>query len=162
MTTVTADRTLAEVVTADPAATRVSEAYALDYCCGGRRRIDEACATAGVDLDAVLEALGDLGPAPAVDWASMGPAALVDHLEATHHAYLREELRQRIASGELRPVNPFISSRCFVGMVMDCALNVELWNNLESTAYSADAVIQNNVPVFARGPRADGAPRADA
>ncbi len=92
MTTVTADRTLAEVVTADPAATRVFEAYALDYCCGGRRRIDEACATAGVDVDAVLAALDDLGPAPDVDWASMGPAELVDHLEATHHAYLHTEL----------------------------------------------------------------------
>ena len=37
------------------------------------------------------------------------------------------------------------------GMVMDCALNVELWNNLESTSYSADNVINNNVPIFARG-----------
>jgi len=92
MTTVTADRTLAEVVTADPAATRVFEAYALDYCCGGRRRIDEACATAGVDVDAVLAALDDIGPAPDVDWASLGPAELVDHLEATHHAYLHAEL----------------------------------------------------------------------
>lgn len=92
MTTVTADRTLAEVVTADPAATRVFEAYALDYCCGGRRRIDEACATAGVDVDAVLAALDDLGPAPDVDWAVMDPAELVDHLEATHHAYLHAEL----------------------------------------------------------------------
>ena len=92
MTTVTADNTLAEVVTADPAATRVFEAHALDYCCGGRRRIDEACATAGVDVDAVLAALADLGPAPDVDWASMGPAELVDHLEATHHSYLHAEL----------------------------------------------------------------------
>ena len=65
--------------------------------------------------------------------------------------FLREELRRRIALGEIRQVNPFITSRCFVGMVMDCALNVELWNNLESTAYSAEAVIANNVPIFARG-----------
>jgi regulator of cell morphogenesis and NO signaling len=92
MTTVTADRTLAEVVTADPAATRVFEAYALDYCCGGRRRIDEACTTAGVDVTSVLAALDDLGPAPEVDWASMGAGELVDHLEATHHTYLHEEL----------------------------------------------------------------------
>ena len=92
MTTITADRTLAEVVSADPAATRVFEAYALDYCCGGRRRIDEACAKAGVEVDAVLEALDDLGPAPEVDWASLGPADLVDHLETAHHAYLHTEL----------------------------------------------------------------------
>ncbi len=67
--------------------------------------------------------------------------------------FLREELKDRIAGGEVMNVNPFITSRCFVGMVMDCALNVELWNNLESTTYSADAVIDNNVPIFARGLR---------
>jgi regulator of cell morphogenesis and NO signaling len=92
MTTVTADRTLADVVTTDPAASRVFEGFTLDYCCGGRRRIDEACAAAGVDVDAVLEALGDLDPAPQVDWAAMGPAELTGHLEATHHAYLHTEL----------------------------------------------------------------------
>lgn len=92
MTTAIPDRTLADAVTADPAATRVFEAYGLDYCCGGRRSIEEACRTAGVDVDAVLAALEDLGPAPEVDWAGMGPAELVDHLEATHHAYLHTEL----------------------------------------------------------------------
>lgn len=67
--------------------------------------------------------------------------------------YLREELKARKASGEIREINHFISSRCFVGMVMDCALNVELWNKLESTVYTADAVIDNNVPIFAQGLR---------
>jgi len=65
--------------------------------------------------------------------------------------FLREELKERIATGEVREINPFITSRCFVGMVMDCALNVELWNNLESTTYSSEAVVNNNVPIFARG-----------
>ena len=65
--------------------------------------------------------------------------------------FLREELKRRIAEGEIREVNTFITSRCFVGMVMDCALNVELWNNLESTTYSAEAVVNNNVPIFAQG-----------
>jgi len=65
--------------------------------------------------------------------------------------FLREELVERMATGELRKVNPFITSRCFVGMVMDCALNVELWNKLESSTYSSEAVVSNNVPIFARG-----------
>jgi AcrR family transcriptional regulator len=86
-----------------------------------------------------------------------GSTLLYREFRQPYIAYLREELRLRTASGELRPVNPFISSRCFVGMVMDCAINVELWNNLESTAYSAEAVIQNNVPVFARGLRVEPA-----
>lgn len=89
-----------------------------------------------------------------------GSALLYREFRQPYIAYLREELRQRIASGEIRPVNPFITSRCFVGMVMDCAINVELWNNLESTAYSAEAVIQNNVPMIARGLRAEAPTQA--
>jgi AcrR family transcriptional regulator len=65
--------------------------------------------------------------------------------------FLREELVARMAMGEVREINPFITSRCFVGMVMDCALNVELWNNLESTTYSSEAVVNNNIPIFAIG-----------
>ncbi|MCB1163798.1 MAG: TetR/AcrR family transcriptional regulator [Candidatus Krumholzibacteriia bacterium] len=66
-------------------------------------------------------------------------------------SWLREELRDRIESGELRKVDPFITARCFVGMVMDCAVNVELWNHLENTSFSTEDVVTNNVPVFAAG-----------
>ena len=88
----TADRTLADLVTTDPAAARVLERYGLDYCCGGGRPLDQACAAAGVDPTTVLDALASTPTAPAPDWATMAPEALVDHLEATHHAYLHTEL----------------------------------------------------------------------
>jgi len=92
MPELTKDRTLAEVVNLEPGATRVLESFGLDYCCGGRRRLDDACATLDVDPTDVLDAIADLGPSPAADWTSMAPAELVDHLEATHHAYLHAEL----------------------------------------------------------------------
>jgi AcrR family transcriptional regulator len=65
--------------------------------------------------------------------------------------FLREELKERIVSGEVRAVNPFVTSRCFVGMVMDCALNVEFWNKLEGSTFTSETVMNNNVPIFARG-----------
>ncbi len=65
--------------------------------------------------------------------------------------FLREELKVRIASGEINGINPFITSRCFVGMVMDCALNVEFWNKLEGSTFTSETVMNNNVPIFARG-----------
>lgn len=41
------------------------------------------------------DTLASAGVAPeSVDWAAMTPAALVDHLESTHHAYLRDALRR--------------------------------------------------------------------
>jgi regulator of cell morphogenesis and NO signaling len=84
--------TLADLVTRHPGSARVLERHRLDYCCGGRRSLADACAEAGLDPAAVLAELDQAPPSPAPDWASMGPAELVDHLEATHHRYLWEEL----------------------------------------------------------------------
>jgi regulator of cell morphogenesis and NO signaling len=84
--------TLGDLVTAAPAAARVLERFGLDYCCGGAQHLDEACAAARVDPRAVLAALAAVAQAPPAEWAAMGPAELVDHLESTHHAYLRSEL----------------------------------------------------------------------
>ncbi len=87
-----ANLTLASIVDADPSAIRVLEAHQLDYCCGGQRTLDQACAERGIDPDLVLAELGTSEPATSAAWTTMDPAALVDHLEATHHRYLHDEL----------------------------------------------------------------------
>ncbi len=92
MIDVTPDRTLGEIVNASPTSAPVLESFGLDYCCGGQRRLDDACSDAGIAPASVVDALTNLGPDPQADWASMGPAELVDHLEAVHHAYLHTEL----------------------------------------------------------------------
>jgi regulator of cell morphogenesis and NO signaling len=90
----TVDRTLAEIVNTEPAATRVLESFGLDYCCGGGRTLEVACSSIGVDPVDILEAIAELAPAPVADWASMDPVELVDHIESTHHAYLHTELER--------------------------------------------------------------------
>ncbi len=65
--------------------------------------------------------------------------------------FLREEFKERAEAGEIRKVDPYITARCFVGMVMDCALNVQTWHQLENIEFSAESVVDNNVPIFARG-----------
>ncbi|MET0159231.1 MAG: iron-sulfur cluster repair di-iron protein [Acidimicrobiales bacterium] len=92
MSELTIDRTLADVVTEEPGAARVLEGFSLDYCCGGRRTLADACGRAGVDPNRLLDALSELAPGPEPDWAQMAPEELVDHLETTHHAYLHAEL----------------------------------------------------------------------
>jgi len=85
--------TLGTLVTAIPALAAPLDRLGLDYCCGGRRSLGEAVAVAELDLDAVMSELTAVAvPSEAVDWAEMGPAELVDHLESTHHAYLHEAL----------------------------------------------------------------------
>ncbi|MCU1366849.1 MAG: iron-sulfur cluster repair di-iron protein [Ilumatobacteraceae bacterium] len=86
--------TLAEVMDAYPAMAREFERRGLDYCCGGRRTLGDACVLVGIDPD---ETVAELTSAVVIDsalpvWATMSVEALVDHLEATHHRYLWGEM----------------------------------------------------------------------
>jgi len=65
--------------------------------------------------------------------------------------FLSLELARRMAAGEIREIDPLITSRCFVGMVMDCALNVGVFNSLADQDFQANDVVCNNVPIFALG-----------
>jgi AcrR family transcriptional regulator len=65
--------------------------------------------------------------------------------------FLAAELAERMKSGEVREVDPFITARCFVGMVMDCALNIGVWTKMLDSQFEANDVVCNNVPIFARG-----------
>lgn len=99
-TATTAQQTLAEIIDGRPEAVRVLEGYGLDYCCGGRRPLGEAAADRGIDPADVIASLDALAPSPPAAWTTMGPAELVDHLEATHHAYLHAELPRLAALAE--------------------------------------------------------------
>jgi regulator of cell morphogenesis and NO signaling len=86
------ETTLAEIVTHNPSAARTLERHRLDYCCGGRQSLVDACIAAGLDPSTILDELGSAPDAAPPDWAAMAPTELVDHIEATHHEYLHDEL----------------------------------------------------------------------
>jgi regulator of cell morphogenesis and NO signaling len=54
--------TLSEVVLRAPLCAKVFDQFRLDYCCGGRISISEACAQRGLDTRAVVDALGQAVP----------------------------------------------------------------------------------------------------
>lgn len=96
MTTIDLDTTLADVVTEHPQLARELEERGLDYCCHGRRTVAEASSAVGLDPGTVVDELvaataGEPGGAD-VPWATMGVVDLVDHVVATHHRYLWDEL----------------------------------------------------------------------
>lgn len=92
MKAITPEITLGEIVTERPGSARILESLNLDYCCGGRRSLAVACSETGVDPVELIKRLDDAPARPTAAWAAMNPSQLVDHLEATHHAYLRAEL----------------------------------------------------------------------
>jgi regulator of cell morphogenesis and NO signaling len=93
MTLIDTNATLAELVTANPALASHLDRLGLDYCCGGQRRLGDAAAAAGLDLGEIVDAMSGVDAVPDPEgWNEMTPMALVDHLEATHHAYLHTAL----------------------------------------------------------------------
>jgi regulator of cell morphogenesis and NO signaling len=120
MTTTT--QTVRDIATENPAAVRVFEKYGIDYCCGGRVPLSEACATKGLNIDNVmasLEAATTPSASDEKDWAKESLANLATYIVNTHHAYvIREvprlnELAEKVVSrhGDTREELPRIQSK---------------------------------------------------
>ena len=90
----TAD-TVGSIVAQRPALSRVYEQAGIDYCCGGKIPLEQACRKKGINPQQFLATLESAGAAvgdASVDAAAMSLTALADHIEATHHSYLKSEL----------------------------------------------------------------------
>jgi regulator of cell morphogenesis and NO signaling len=87
------ESTLGDLVADLPARARVLERFGLDYCCRGHRSLADACEAAGLDVGSVAAELSTVSDAADDDrWARLTAPQLADHIVATHHRYLREEL----------------------------------------------------------------------
>ena len=54
---VTTEKTVRELALEEPGAARVFERLGIDYCCGGKQTLEQACRAASVPVDKVLDAL---------------------------------------------------------------------------------------------------------
>jgi len=70
---VTTERTVRELVLEHPALTRVLEKLGIDYCCGGRRSLRDACLSADIPVERALALLDGATRAK----AQAGPGAAV-------------------------------------------------------------------------------------
>lgn len=89
-------RSVGELVVEKPSRSRVLEGFKIDYCCGGKMKLSDACVRAGVSSDVVVAALvesdRDGNGNAELDWSDESLSALIDHILTAHHAYLRREL----------------------------------------------------------------------
>jgi regulator of cell morphogenesis and NO signaling len=94
---ITPETNIGAIVAACPALARLFENLRIDYCCGGKQTLAAACAANNLDVPTVITmieaATADLVAGPAeVDAARMSLTELADHIEQTHHRYLKDEL----------------------------------------------------------------------
>jgi regulator of cell morphogenesis and NO signaling len=93
----TSEKTVRELALESPNATRVFEQMGIDYCCGGQKSLSEACATARVPVQEVLQRLdasrGEAGYGQgAHDWQESSLTEIIRHIVNTHHEYVKQEV----------------------------------------------------------------------
>ena len=90
-----ATQTVREIALEQPTSIRVFEQFGIDYCCGGRKPLAEACTANQLEIDAVLAALEAAAKNSAhevKDWTGLPLEELSQHIVKNHHAYVKAEL----------------------------------------------------------------------
>ncbi|MEO6844468.1 MAG: iron-sulfur cluster repair di-iron protein [Ginsengibacter sp.] len=90
------DETLGEIVAKDLRKAEIFKKYDLDFCCGGKKTVKEACAEKGLDVTKVEQELRNSDktsftarPLPYNDW---NLDFLADYIVNTHHSYVRKTI----------------------------------------------------------------------
>jgi regulator of cell morphogenesis and NO signaling len=88
--------TVREVALDLPESKRLFEELKIDYCCGGNLPLTEACASAGLEINQVMELLANVSQsgtaADGVDFQKLTLAGLIDHIVETHHNFTKTEI----------------------------------------------------------------------
>jgi len=121
-------QTVREIALEQPSSIRVFESFGIDYCCGGRKPLIEACAARDVEVDAVIAALESAAQTPVQkgeDWSHASLDSLIDHIVSKHHAYVKSEL-PRLAILAQKVVNRHGDTMAELGVIQTTLANLDL------------------------------------
>lgn len=87
--------TLSSLVRENPSLADALERLGLDYCCGGKQTLAQACRAANLDPGKIARELEQVAKGPEAgepDWSRATLRDLIDHIVGTHHVFLRQRL----------------------------------------------------------------------
>lgn len=85
---------LGDIVAHDLRTGAVFNRHGLDFCCGGRITLADACRTREIDPDVLLAELRAVGrdPDPPVDVTTWPVEQVIERIVGRHHAYVRRQI----------------------------------------------------------------------
>lgn len=107
--------TIGEIASKDMRKAQLLKKLGIDFCCGGKRSLEEACIEKGLDVHRVKQELQNtetIAPAgPNLDFNAWTLSFLADYITNVHHTYVKEntqlltELSEKVATHH-GPANP--------------------------------------------------------
>ena len=92
---------LAQIVNNNHQAASVFEKYHLDFCCKGKRSLEQACSEQQLSISRVTEDLENVfatdNNSTVIDFEKMNLPQLADYIVQTHHAFVKNEMPQILA-----------------------------------------------------------------
>lgn len=89
------EQTLASIASADQQLVPILEKYQLDFCCGGKQTLADACIEKGLEIDTIVKELEvtHTGNKPAaMQFTDMNAEQLIRHILVYHHYYTRQTM----------------------------------------------------------------------
>jgi len=93
------ETTIGEIVAADFRAAEIFRKEGIDFCCGGKKRLSDACREKSVDASLVVRRLKELEQIPsdqAHNYRDWDPGFLADYIVNTHHKYIISSLPELV------------------------------------------------------------------
>lgn len=151
-----ASKTVRELAVEVPNATRVFERLGIDYCCGGKKSLEDACHAARLPVDEVLKELEtsvQTRSQAEFELPSGSLHELISHIVKTHHRFTREEivrlqaLLEKVCSvhGKNHP-ELFVIQEVFRGLAQELSLHLMKEENVlfPYIVRMEEAVLQND------------------
>lgn len=154
--TITESTPIGDIAAAIPSSVRIFQRHGIDFCCGGKRALGTVCNERGLEFAATVTAIEASASTPAVnrDWSKEPFASLIDHIIATYHDPLREELPrlQRMAE---KVAEVHGTKAAHLGQVADIvnALSVDLLTHMRKE----EAVLFPAIRAIEKGRACDAA-----
>ncbi|HUM64399.1 MAG TPA: iron-sulfur cluster repair di-iron protein [Chitinophagaceae bacterium] len=89
------EESLGEIAAKDLRKAQIFKKYGLDFCCGGKKTVKQACAEKGLDVTKVEQELQHADKMPAtrpVPYDEWSLDFLADYIVNTHHSYVKKTL----------------------------------------------------------------------
>jgi regulator of cell morphogenesis and NO signaling len=90
------NKTISQIVTDFHQTAPVFEKYGIDFCCKGKRPLEDACTEKALNKEELLAELNNAieSQTPATDFNALSLTMLADHIVRTHHTYVKFNMPQ--------------------------------------------------------------------